>query len=123
MALSSCEAEIIALSEAAKDVVYFRKLLSGLDSSHVSSVPELRTDNMGARDLCYNPEHHNKTKHVERRHFFIRDMVEKMQLVVPYVNTMNNWADFFTKPLKLKVFKKFRDIMMNRPASEIAADP
>ena len=48
-----------------------------------------------------------------------------MQIVVPYVKdkTMNNWADFFTKPLKLKVFKKFRDIMMNRPASEIAADP
>ena len=53
VALSSCESEIIALSEAAKYMVYFRKLLSGLDSSHVPSAPELRTDNMGARDLCY----------------------------------------------------------------------
>ena len=115
VALSSCEAEIIALSEAAKDVVYFRKLLTGLDAGHVSSPSELRTDNMGARDLSYNPEHHNKTKHVERRHFFVRDMVEKFEITVPFVRTANNWADFFTKPLRKKQFEAFRKVIMNIP--------
>ena len=117
IALSSCEAEIIALSEAAKDMVYFRKLISGLDSSHVSKPSQLRTDNMAARDLCYNPEHHNKTKHVERRHFFVRDMVEKFELTVPFVRTANNWSDFFTKPLKPKAFREFRKVIMNVPDS------
>ena len=33
----------------------------------------LATDSQSARDVSYNPEHHDRMKHVERRHFFIRD--------------------------------------------------
>ena len=101
IALSSCESEIVALSEATKDMVYFRKLISGLDSA-VTDPSDLKTDNQGARALSYNPEHHDKTKHVERRHFFVRDMVEKFEINVPFVRTAENWADFFTKPLDKK---------------------
>ena len=75
IALSSCESEIVALSEAAKEVIYLRKFVRGL----VPSLPEgptvVSTDNKGARDLSYNPEHHDKSKHIARRQFFIRDMV------------------------------------------------
>ena len=39
-------------------------------------------------------------KHVERRHFFIRDMVESFEIEVPFVRTDDNLADFFTKPMK-----------------------
>ena len=67
IALSSCEAEIIALSEAAKDVVYLRKLVSGLGDAE-SEPTRLRTDSQSARDVSYNPEHHDRMKHVERRH-------------------------------------------------------
>ena len=69
--------------------------------------------NKAARDLSYNPEHHNRSKHIERRHFFIRDMVEQFELNVPWVNTGNNWADFFTKPLKSSSFVAMRDRIMN----------
>ena len=117
VALSSCEAEIVALSEAAKDVVYVRKLLRGVDDQHVTSATDLFTDNMGARSLSYNPEHHDKTKHIERRHFFVRDMVEKFEINVPFVRTANNWADFFTKPLKAKAFRAMRRIIMNESDS------
>ena len=41
-------------------------------------------------NLSYNPEHHERVKHVERRHFFIRECVENGQLTVPYVNTVDN---------------------------------
>ena len=37
-------------------------------------------------------------KHVQRRHFFIRDMVESFEIEVPFVRTADNIADFFTKP-------------------------
>ena len=50
VALSSCEAEIIALSEATKDVVYLRRLLTGLDPAYVDGTTDLYTDNQGARD-------------------------------------------------------------------------
>ena len=113
IALSSCESEIVALSEAAKEVIYLRKFVRGL----VPSLPEgptvLSTDNKAARDLSYNPEHHDRSKHIARRHFFIRDMVEAQEIVVPLVSTEDNDADFFTKPLSPKRFKMLRRKVMN----------
>ena len=72
-------------------------------------------DSQGARDLAYNPEHHERAKHIERRHFFVRELVERMELRVPYVNTADNIADFFTKPLEPRVFRAMRDVIMNVP--------
>ena len=99
IALSTCKAEIIALSEAAKDVVYLRKLVRGLGVPEPGPTP-LATDSQSARDVSYNPEHHDKMKHVQRRHFFVRDMVESFEIEVPFVRTAENLADFFTKPIK-----------------------
>ena len=112
IALSSCEAEIIALSEAAKDVIYLRKLIGGVDSP-AAGATILATDSQSARDVSYNPEHHDRMKHVERRHFFIRDMVESMEIEVPFVRTADNIADFFTKPMSPNKFHAFRKIIMN----------
>ena len=59
---------------------------------------------------------------MKRRHFFIRDMVEKFELRVPLVSTVNNYADlrancpladFFTKLLKSKAFFGLRNKIMN----------
>ena len=112
VALSSCEAEIMALSEASKEGVYLDRFLVevGLPAS---STVSLATDNTGARDLAYNPEHHDRTKHIERRHFFIRELVEEQRIVVPYVNTADNLADFFTKALAAKTFYQLRNKIMN----------
>ena len=113
IALSTCEAEIIALSEASKDVVYLRKLVKGLGAPE-ETPSSLSTDSTCARAVSYNPEHHDKMKHVERRHFYVRDMVEKFELEVPYVPTKENPADFFTKPMKNAAqFREFRNRIMN----------
>ena len=66
--------------------------------------------------MAYNPEHHQRTKHIERRHFFIREAVEQGQIRVPFVRTDDNIADFFTKPLSSKRFFYLRDIIMNVPS-------
>ena len=60
----------------------------------------LCTDNKAAHHLSYNPELHNRTKHVARRHFYNRDMVEAFELNVPLISTVNNDADLFTKTSK-----------------------
>ena len=72
----------------------------------------LSVDNTGARNLAYNPEHHQRTKHIDRRHFFIREMVEEGRIVVPFVKSADNLADFFTKPLAASVFFPMRDKIM-----------
>ena len=53
-------------------------------------------------------------KHVQRRHFFVRDMVESVEIEVPYVPTEDNVADLFTKPMKYaSQFRKLRKLAMN----------
>ena len=53
-------------------------------------------------------------KHVQRRHFFVRDMVESFELEVPFVRTADNIADMFTKPMKSATeFHKLRRLVMN----------
>ena len=49
----------------------------------------------------------------ERRHFFVRDLVEDGQLVVPLISTVDNLADFFTKALPPATFFRMRNAIMN----------
>ena len=82
----------------------------GLDSE---TPPDLFIDNRSAIDVAYNPQHHGRMKHVERRHFFIRELVEDHRIRCPFVNSVDNLADFFTKPLPASVFFPMRDHIMN----------
>ena len=104
----------MAASEAAKEAIYLGRFLSelGLRSDEPVS---LGVDNTGARDLAYNPEHHQRTKHIERRHFFIRECVEDHRIVVPFVRSADNLADFFTKPLTTSTFFSLRNMIMGHP--------
>eukprot|EP00965_Chrysotila_dentata_P240813 6203928-Pleurochrysis_carterae.AAC.1 len=112
VALSSCEAEIIAASEAAKEATYLHALMKEL-GENVDDATPLHLDNKSAIDLAYNPEHHARTKHIHRRHFFIRKKVEELELTVPFVRSTDNLADFFTKPLSPRLFFPLRDVIMN----------
>ena len=70
-------------------------------------------DNQAGIAIAYNPELHTKTKHIQRRHFFVGELVEQQRISVPFVKTTDNWADFFTKPLKPKHFTAMRNAIMN----------
>ena len=113
IALSSCESEIMAASEAAKEAVYLDRFVAELGFKPSSDPIRLSLDNKAAIDSSYNPENHARTKHIDRRHYFIRELVEEGQLVVPYVASADNLADFFTKPLKPSRFFVLRDKIMN----------
>ena len=112
VALSSTEAEIMAASEAAKEALSLRKYIR--DFKLGGDTPtQLFVDNQSAIAVAYNPEHQGRVKHMERRHFFVRECVENMQIVVPFVATHENSADFFTKPLEAKQFFHIRNTIMN----------
>ena len=101
-------------SSPIKDAVYLRRLVSGLGAPELSPT-RLATDSQSARDTSYNPTGHARLKHVDRRHFYIRDQVEDFTLRVPFVRTADNLADFFTKPLPAKTFFAMRKLIMNEP--------
>ena len=90
-----------------------RSLLRELGVSSNDEPTHMSMDNQSAIAVAYNPEHHGRMKHVERRHLFVRECVENNQLVVPFVATHENMADFFTKALPPKVFFPMRDRIMN----------
>ena len=113
VALSSCEAEIMAASQAAQESVHLTRLEAELGLSCSDSPTELFVDNKSAIDVAYNPEHHGRMKHVERKHFYIRELVEQHKLRVTFVSTDDNLSDFFTKPLKAHRFMTLRDKIMN----------
>ena len=65
----------MALNEAAKEGVYLRRFLADLGFP-CEPPTAVATDNTGAKSFAYNPEHHERVKHVERRHFYVRELVE-----------------------------------------------
>ena len=114
IALSSCEAEIMAASEGAKDGICLTRFVEELGLPNRNATV-MGVDNQSAIAIAYNPEHHARTKHIDRRHYFIRECVEHGRLRVPFVATAENVADFFTKPLMGKDFFRMRDRVMNVP--------
>ena len=65
-------------------------------------------DNKGAIDLSKNPVQHSRTKHIEIRHHFLRDNVQKGNITIEKVASEDNLADIFTKPLKREPFNHLR---------------
>ena len=103
----------MSASEACKEAIYLDRLISELGYKESAEPVHLSLDNKAAIDSAYNPENHAKTKHIERRHYFIRELVENNRIVVPFVPSEANLADFFTKPLKSAKFYPMRNKIMN----------
>ena len=56
-------------------------------------------DNSRAISLAHNPQHHDRTKHIDVRHHFIYEAIEEGRIELQYVKTEDNIADLLTKPL------------------------
>ena len=112
IAMSSTEAEIMAASLAALEAVFLRGLLSELDCLQKSPTV-LGVDNQGAIALAKNYVSNSRTKHIERRHLKIRELVEEFVVKPEFVPTNDNVADILSKPLGKDKFEKFRRVLLN----------
>ena len=117
IALSSTEAEIMAASIGALEAVYLRTLLTDLGMP-VEFPTELYVDNSGAIDWAHDHTTTDRTKHIERRHLKIRELVEDAAIRVKFIGSTDNVADIFTKPLEKKEFLKLRAKLLNEPRAE-----
>ena len=73
----------------------------------------LHVDNQGAIALAKNYISNSRTKHIERRHLKIRELVEEFKVRPEFIPTEENVADIMTKPLGRRRFEKLRRILMN----------
>ena len=107
VALSSCEAEYMALASATQEGKYLLSLLNEILNLNQLSF-KLKCDNQAAISLTKNPINHNRSKHIDIKYHFLRDEIENNALEIQYVPTEDNVADVFTKPMSKIKFQKFK---------------
>lgn len=104
VALSTTEAEYMALGEACKEAIYLKTLIN--ETFGITQAITIYTDNQSSIKLAHNNTYHARTKHIDIRHHFIRDSLSHHNLQIQYIHTNDMVADVLTKPLsKLKHFK------------------
>ncbi|GKA98506.1 retrovirus-related pol polyprotein from transposon TNT 1-94 [Tanacetum coccineum] len=106
LAISTTEAEYISAGKACQQALWMKQALIDYDV-RLDDVP-IMCDNKGAIDLSKNPVQHSRTKHIEIRHHFLRDNVQKGHISIEKVSSADNIADILTKPLKRESFNYLR---------------
>jgi len=96
VALSTTEAEYIAITHGAKQVVWLRQLLSDLGMDISSPFPML-CDNLAAITISKDNSYHAKTKHINIRYHYIRERLASREATLNHVVSKDNAADTFTK--------------------------
>ena len=76
VALSTCDAEYMSMTEAAKEAIWCARFLTELGYWTKGTLVLLRGDNQGSVALAENPEFHRRTKHIEIEWHWIREVVE-----------------------------------------------
>jgi hypothetical protein len=114
VALSTVEAEYMALSDATKEAVWLRALLLELGYGQ-DSATIIHEDNQGCLSLAKNPVHHNRTKHIDIRYHFIRSHIAGDEIKPTYCTTEDMVADILTKPLDKTKHLGFTDSLGVRP--------
>ena len=106
VALSTAETEYIAAGNCCAQILLIKQQLSDFGVS-LNNIP-IFCDNTSAINITKNPVQHSRTKHIEIRHHFIRDHVLKNDISIEFVDSLNQIADIFTKPLNEAQFIKIR---------------
>lgn len=105
VALSTTEAEFMAACEGAKEAVWLHQLLRDVGCVQ-ENPPTLYIDNQSAIRLIKNSELHQRTKHIDVRLHFIRQLYESKTILIDFVCSEDQLGDVFTKPLAIKKFTK-----------------
>ncbi|GJV04958.1 hypothetical protein Tco_1338527 [Tanacetum coccineum] len=101
--ISTIEAEYVSTRKACQQALWMKQAFIDY-GIRLEDVP-IMCDNKGAIDLSKNLVQHSRTKHIEIRHHFLRDNVQKGNISIEKVASEDNISDIFTKPLKREVPK------------------
>eukprot|EP00253_Pinus_taeda_P018807 PITA_18807 len=105
--LSTAEAEYVAATAAACQAMWLRRVLRDLCHEQENGTT-IYCDNSSAITLSKNSAFHKRTKHIDTRFHFIRELVNNGEIVLQHCRTEDQLADILTKPLTKKSFDNFR---------------
>ncbi|THH16138.1 hypothetical protein EW146_g4453 [Bondarzewia mesenterica] len=97
-ASSMCEAEFITAMHAAKEALWLRTVFTELELQPTGSIP-IHCNNQSSIHLTHDQSFHDRSKHINIQHHFIRDAIEAGSIHYSYINTKQQLADVLTKPL------------------------
>ncbi|KAL4178844.1 hypothetical protein AMTRI_Chr13g84220 [Amborella trichopoda] len=118
IALSSAEVEYISAISAACEAVWLKRILSNLPQKQNTPIA-IFNDNMSAISMTKNPVFHSRSKHIEIRHHFIRELTEKGEVEPKFINTNNQLADIFTMTISTEKFIEFRYLMSDKLRGDV----
>ena len=102
MALSTTEAEYMAITEAVKEALWMKGILSALGFKQHQVI--IHSDSQSALHLAKHQVFHERSKHIDVKLHFVRDIVNKGEVKIEKVSTEDNPADMMTKPLPSNKF-------------------
>ena len=108
VAMSTTEAEYMAVAEAAKKALWLTGLVRELSIKQVGV--SLYCDSQSAIYLAKNQVYHARTKHIDVRFHKIRELVATGELLLKKIHTSETAADMLTKPITAYKFKHFLDL-------------
>ena len=117
VALSSTEAEYMAICEVTKEIMWMKMILEELQLT-VSSPSIIYVDNQSAIKISENDIAHDRTKHIDIKHYFVKDAIEKRIIKLQWISTDQQLADIFTKPLQPASFTSLRDRLISHPNNQ-----
>eukprot|EP00253_Pinus_taeda_P025723 PITA_25723 len=123
VALSTAEADFVASTAAACQAVWMRRMLRSLGQEQAKATV-IFCDNSSAIAISKNSVFHKRTKHIDTRFHYIRELVSNGEIVLEHCRTQEQVADILTKPLDQKSFEFLRKClgMTNNPAVEIKGE-
>lgn len=110
VAISTAEAEFIALVEASQEAVWLRKLLNDFEEEQTMPT-KIYEDNQSCLKIIQNGQYSNRTKHMDTKYYFLKDLQDKNILHYIYCCTELMEADIFTKPIAAVSFEKLRTLI------------
>lgn len=108
--LSTSEAEYIAATSSACQCIWLRRILDDLDQKQEKAM-ELYCDNKSTIAMTKDPAFHGRTKHIDIRFHFIRELVEREEIILKFCSTNEQVADIFTKALPYQKHTYFRSLL------------
>ena len=107
VALSTAEAEYIALAAATQEATWMRQLLEDLHNGQIEPTVTCE-DNQFAISIAQNPQYHKRTKHIDIKYHYVREKVLDTTIKLRYCPTSDMIADILTKGLTYDKFSRLR---------------
>lgn len=96
--LSTLEAEYVALTETCQEVIWLRRLLGDLEEEQRNATV-INEDNQGCLSFARSERFSKRSKHIETKLHFVKNLCEREEVVLKYCPTEDMKADILTKPL------------------------